>query len=177
MLIKKLVGNVIMMGLLSMALLVQPTQAFADRGHGGGARGWHDGGGHGGWHGSWGHGRGWGWGPVVGIAALGATATAMWIADHQYYYDDGLYYDYTPQGYVVVTPPVIVENQGYVVTQQYDATQGQVSGDIFSVNVPNLRGGYTKVVIKRSGNGFVGPQGEFYPEFPKVSQLQLMYGK
>lgn len=49
--------------------------------------------------------------------------------------------------------------------------------DEFTVNVPNDRGGYTAVVIKRSGNGFTGPQGEFYPEFPKVSQLKIMYGK
>lgn len=49
--------------------------------------------------------------------------------------------------------------------------------DEFTVNIPNDRGGYTAVVIKRSGNGFIGPQGEFYPEFPKVSQLKVMYGK
>ena len=47
----------------------------------------------------------------------------------------------------------------------------------FTVNIPNDHRGYTAVVIKRSGNGFVGPQGEYYPEFPKVSQLKLMYGK
>jgi len=47
----------------------------------------------------------------------------------------------------------------------------------FTVNVPNSSGGYTAVLIKRSGNGYIGPQGEFYPEFPKVSLLKLMYGK
>ena len=47
----------------------------------------------------------------------------------------------------------------------------------FTVNIPNDHGGYTAVIIKRSGNGFTGPQGEFYPEFPKVSQLRVMYGK
>jgi hypothetical protein len=49
--------------------------------------------------------------------------------------------------------------------------------DEFTVNIPNDHGGYTAVVIKRSGNGFTGPQGEFYPAFPKVSQLRIMYGK
>jgi len=24
---------------------------------------------------------------------------------------------------------------------------------------------------------YVGPQGEYYPEFPKIFQLQMMYGK
>jgi hypothetical protein len=46
-----------------------------------------------------------------------------------------------------------------------------------TVNIPNDHGGYTPVVIKRSGQGFIGPQGEFYPEFPKVTQLKVMYGK
>lgn len=47
----------------------------------------------------------------------------------------------------------------------------------FTVNIPNKDGSYTAVVIRKSGNGFVGPQGEFYPEFPKVFQLEIMYGK
>ncbi|MDE2009757.1 MAG: hypothetical protein KGJ09_06720 [Candidatus Omnitrophica bacterium] len=47
----------------------------------------------------------------------------------------------------------------------------------FTVNIPNDHGGYTPVLIKRSGNGYTGPQGEFYYTFPAVSQLKLMYGK
>jgi hypothetical protein len=46
----------------------------------------------------------------------------------------------------------------------------------FTVNVPNRRGGYTPVVIKKSGSGWIGPQGEFYPQFPKVSTLKAIYG-
>ncbi len=49
--------------------------------------------------------------------------------------------------------------------------------DTLSVNIPNDNGGYTVVILKRSGNGFVGPQGEFYPGFPRISQLKAMYGK
>ena len=47
--------------------------------------------------------------------------------------------------------------------------------DSFTVHVPNENGGYTPVEIKRSGEGFVGPQGEYYPKFPKVDQLKIMY--
>jgi hypothetical protein len=47
----------------------------------------------------------------------------------------------------------------------------------FTVNVPNDKGGFTPVILKKSGTGYIGPQGEFYPEFPKVEQLQVMYGK
>ena len=56
-------------------------------------------------------------------------------------------------------------------------TLSAIQSDEFIVNIPNNHGGYTAVIIKRSGNGFTGPQGEFYPEFPTVSQLKMMYGK
>jgi hypothetical protein len=49
--------------------------------------------------------------------------------------------------------------------------------DSFTVNIPNSKGGYTPVTLKRSGNGFIGPQGEYYPEFPKVEQLKTLYAK
>ena len=29
----------------------------------------------------------------------------------------------------------------------------------------------------RVGKGFIGPQGEYYPELPKMEQLKVMYGK
>lgn len=46
----------------------------------------------------------------------------------------------------------------------------------FALNIPKAQGGYTTVVIQRSGTGFTGPQGEYYAEFPKVAQLAAMYG-
>jgi len=49
-------------------------------------------------------------------------------------------------------------------------------GASFTVNIPNAQGGYTAVVIQQSGTGYVGPQGEYYPQFPSVAQLQAMYG-
>ena len=33
------------------------------------------------------------------------------------------------------------------------------------------------VTLKRSGNGFVGPQGEYYADNPTVEQLKVLYGK
>ena len=69
--------------------------------------------------------------------------------------------------------PVVIEPAAPVTAS---ATSGAAS-ESFTINIPNARGSYTSVVVKRSGNGYVGPQGEFYSEFPKVSQLQEMYGK
>ena len=54
--------------------------------------------------------------------------------------------------------------------------QGQTP-EVLTVNIPNSRGGYTAVTLKRSGNGFVGPQGEYYAEHPTVEQLKVLYGK
>ncbi|MBF0331838.1 MAG: glycine zipper 2TM domain-containing protein [Candidatus Omnitrophica bacterium] len=70
-----------------------------------------------------------------------------------------------PSAPVAVQPPVAV------------AAPQPVAEESFPINIPNPQGGYVTVTIKRSGTGFVGPQGEYYAEFPKVAQLQAMYVK
>ena len=48
----------------------------------------------------------------------------------------------------------------------------------YSLYIPNSDGTtYTAVVVRKKGNGYAGPQGEYYPEFPRVEQLKAMYGK
>jgi len=101
-----------------------------------------------------------------------------------YYTNNGVYYVLTEHhGYRVVEPPVVyAQPQQVVVTQPIQQVVVQapapvVSDDAFPINVPNNSGGYTAVLIKRSGNGYVGPQGEFYATFPSVAQLKAMYGK
>ena len=74
-----------------------------------------------------------------------------------------------PQEVVVAQPAQVV------VAQTPPSTT--YSGDTATVNVPNSNGGYTAVVLKRSGNGYVGPQGEYYDQIPTTAQLQAMYGK
>lgn len=49
--------------------------------------------------------------------------------------------------------------------------------EAFTVNIPNNHGSYTPVVIVRSGNGWIGPQGEYYTQFPSVALLRVLYGK
>jgi len=46
----------------------------------------------------------------------------------------------------------------------------------FTVNVPNSQGGYTAIIITKSGNGYKGPHGKQFSEFPRVAQLQAVYG-
>ena len=95
-----------------------------------------------------------------------------------YYVNNGVYYVYTQYGYQVVATPAGVSAP--VIQAAAAATvvpAGANNDDAITVNIPNIKGGYTPVLLKRSGNGFTGPQGEFYSDFPKVSQLQVMYGK
>ena len=75
-------------------------------------------------------------------------------------------------------PPqqVIVAQPAQVVVAQTPPST-TYSGDTVTVNVPNSNGGYTAVVLKRSGNGYVGPQGEYYDQIPTNAQLQAMYCK
>jgi len=123
----------------------------------------------------------------------------VWAGGARYYYDDGVYYNYAGGDYVVVNPPVgavvgtipsdfqsVVINgvtyysdNGvyYVYTSHgYQVVSPPIAASV-TVNVPSNRGGYVAVTLRRSGNGFVGPQGEFYSQFPNVSQLQMMYGR
>jgi hypothetical protein len=99
-----------------------------------------------------------------------------------YYVNNGTYYLYTSHGYQVVAAPVMVVQPAPVVVAQPVTTVVTTPAPVaveesFTVNVPNDKSGYIPVVLKRSGKGYVGPQGEFYPEFPKVAQLKVMYGK
>jgi hypothetical protein len=98
------------------------------------------------------------------IEALPPRHTTVVVDNTPYYHDDTYYYRQLPEGnYVVVAPPVVVQ-------PQYQAI------DVSTVNIPNSRGGYTSVTLRRSGNGYIGPQGEYYPNYPSVEQLRMMYG-
>jgi hypothetical protein len=132
-------------------------------GHGGGG-GYYGGRGYGGWGGYYGYG--------------------YWPYDNYYpdYYDAGVIVS-SP---IVETPEIIVQPSTTVVTNAsaYSTTEitpVQINttdtDNELTINIPNAAGGYTSVLIKRSGKGFIGPQGEFYPEFPRVSVLKVMYGK
>ena len=95
-----------------------------------------------------------------------------------YYVNNGSYYVYTPYGYQVVAPPItVLPSAPVVMSSPVQVTSTANADDAFTLNIPNDKGGYVAVLIKRSGNGFVGPQGEFYAEFPRVAQLKAMYAK
>ena len=96
-----------------------------------------------------------------------------------YYVNNGIYYIYTQYGYQAVAAPTGVTTPPPVTQVEAVSTIPATVDvdDSVTINIPNSKGGYTAVLLKRSGKGFIGPQGEFYNEFPKVSQLQVIYGK
>ena len=108
---------------------------------------------------------------AVAALALGAYVeslppryTTVVVQGAPYYYDGTTYYQQYPNGgYIVAQPPVAA------------VPQVQLQ-DTLTINVPNSRNGFTSVQLRRSGNGFIGPQGEYYPGSPTVSQLSALYG-
>ena len=135
------------------------------------------------------------------IDSLPPRCTRVVYAGVPYYYCDGYYYrPYYGGGYVVVQPPVAVQPVAAApevapvaaaapevapVAAPAPATAAPVAQpqaqtrlpETLIVNIPNSKGEYTKVTLKKSGNGFVGPQGEYYEGHPTVEQLKVLYGK
>ena len=83
----------------------------------------------------------------------------------------GLHHSYPAYGHVTRGLPTSYVSLSFGEPRHYYIE------NIFTVNIPNCHGRYVPVVIKKLNNGFLGPQGEFYSEFPRVEQLRLMYGQ
>lgn len=79
-----------------------------------------------------------------------------------------------PQGEFYPTMPRVG-----LLTEMYGIPEilRETSPDTYFIHVPNKDGQtYTRVELTRRTNGFVGPQGEFYPIMPTVAHLAEMYG-
>ena len=172
-----------------VAVVSQDAYAWGGRGGRGGRYYWHGG--------RW-YNNSWFWFDAgVTALAIGAIAASLpprystvYAGGVPYYYYDGIYYRPCPSGYVVVpapmAAPVVVTTPAVaqpVVTVPIEnanvaqAVSPATQGEPFTVNVPNYKSSYTPVTLTRSGTCFIGPQGEYYPEFPKIKQLKEMYGK
>jgi len=44
------------------------------------------------------------------------------------------------------------------------------------INVQNSNGSYTPVTLRRAGNQYIGPRGEYYNTLPTEAQLKVAYG-
>lgn len=79
-----------------------------------------------------------------------------------------------PQGEFYPTmPQVALLTEMYGIPDELKLTRT----DVFFIHIPNKDGmTFTRVELKRRDNGFVGPQGEFYPQMPTVAHLVELYG-
>ena len=95
-----------------------------------------------------------------------------------YYRYNGVYYIRAYDGYQVVPAPVAEAPASGTVMAPFTVNPNTVETNTneVTINIPNTQGGYTPITLKKSGNGFVGPQGEFYNIFPSVEQLKMVYG-
>lgn len=84
-----------------------------------------------------------------------------------YYFYNNTYYVQEPAGYTVVTPPP------EVVTTNPPAVEAPEKTVV--VTVPNPNGSYIPVTLEKYSDGYKGPNGEFYPDYPTVDQLKAMY--
>ena len=177
--LKRILRYRMVMVVLSMLALCS-TEAFAwGGGPGGGGGGGHRGGYY--YRGDRWYRHGWlGFDIAVSALAIGALVDSLpprhntvVVGGVPYYYYDNAYYRPYQGGYVVVPPPVVT--QPVYVTQEV-AAQAQTPG-VVTINIPNSRGGFTAITLKKISNGFIGPQGEYYSENPTVEQLKTLYGR
>jgi len=82
-----------------------------------------------------------------------------------------------PRHEAVVEQPVVVQQPVVIKQPAGIPTPSNPIGETFVVNILNSNGSYTSVTLVKSGDGYVGPQGEFYPGRPSVDQLRVLYGK
>lgn len=70
---------------------------------------------------------------------------------------------------------------GNQIGQSQDASRNRVAAleqaqNTVTVMVVNSNGSYTPVVLRRYGNAFIGPRGEYYTMLPSDAQLRPIYG-
>jgi len=107
----------------------------------------------------------------IGTPPVGAMVTflperrrTVVVRGATYYYCDNVYYSSCPSGYVVVPEPAL-------------QTVYEPARQTATVNVPNSNGSFTPVILVKTPNGYIGPQGEYYAGNPSVEQLKALYGK
>jgi len=134
---------------------------------------------------------------IVGafVPHLPRGCTVVVVGNASYYYHDGTYYRPSSSGYVVVPDPAVnaaptpepvqsqvtsadtaADTRSLSTTNAPQTTPDQSMSDTTVVNIPNSKGGFTPVTLIKRGDGYIGPQGEFYTGHPTVAALKALYG-
>ena len=97
----------------------------------------------------------------------------IYVDHNPYYTYNGVYYERTPQGYVVIESPYSKHAHKKKYKKKVHREEYK---DEISLKVRNRNGDYISIIIRPEGDGYVGPQGEYYDEFPKIDHLKVIYG-
>ena len=129
------------------------------------------------------------------IAGLPPRCRTVYIGGAPYFYDGMYYYQPGPAGYVVVQPavaPVVMAPQAAPVIMapsaapvvaapapipQAVAAPAPLQNSSVTVRIKNKNGSATSIMMVRKGNGYEGPQGEYYEAMPSNEQLNALYGQ
>ncbi|HNW39566.1 MAG TPA: hypothetical protein PL125_02850 [Candidatus Omnitrophota bacterium] len=109
------------------------------------------------------------------ITLLPAGHRIIAVGGTTYYYYDNIYYVACPSGYMVVPAPAVDLNNAPVLPAVISSRE--IYQKTATVNVPNANGSYTPVTLIKQEDGYLGPQGEYYPGHPTVYQLRVLYGR
>jgi hypothetical protein len=109
------------------------------------------------------------------ISILPAGHQTIVVGGTTYYYYNNVYYKDYALGYLVVPAPAVASDT--VVVTSTSTRVKQPAQETITVNIPNTSGSYTSIDLVKYGNGYLGPQGEYYPSHPTVSQLRVLYGR
>jgi hypothetical protein len=132
--------------------------------------------------------------PPIGtiIPALPSGYTVYYANGMPYYYYSNTYYVPAPNGYVVAAPPVapaMPQAPAYQAAMPQPAAPqtvapaqapaapvvSQTPDDAFEIRLSNGNGSYTSITLRKTNQGFLGPQGEFYSDHPTEDQLRQRY--
>ncbi len=106
-------------------------------------------------------------GAIITVLPSGYRAVA--VNGATYYSYNNIYYQPCNSGYVVVPQPL---ERTVAIPENRVLASGNLT-----INIPNANGSYTSIMLVKKDNGYIGPQGEYYPQHPTVEQLKALYGK
>jgi hypothetical protein len=157
--------------LVIFAIILLPCPAFAQH-HGGGHHGgYHHGGYYSGYHGWYPTYYG-GYYPSYGAYYYGSP---YYTPSSVSYHTDDWLFGVTVLGVSLGIGASVGPKQEVVYVEKETAEAEKV--DSITVNLINSDRTITPVLFKASGDGWVGPQGEYYASIPSVKKLKVLYGK
>lgn len=112
--------------------------------------------------------------PPIGVmvSVLPMGHRTIIVGGINYYYYENVYYTDAQSGYVVVPAPA----PKAVITYTPIAPAEMPPGESVTISIPNSNGSFTSIKLVKYKDGYLGPQGEYYPGRPTVDQLRVLYG-